>query len=160
MSSPLESLPAKVFEMIYKDIRDSHTSLYTRNTSILNLSLTSKKCRSFTTRYIFRKLSFYGSEHQTLSDRLSNRVSDMKRLDLIHLVQVVDFLYCPLDNPSRIIKLLNEFPNLIVIWITSSSTIPVTFMDELQSMLTNRSPSGHYWEEIREARRYFAVYRP
>ncbi|CAD0096319.1 unnamed protein product [Aureobasidium mustum] len=99
MSSRPESLPTELFERICETVLKDQKRLNQNATPMLNLSLTSKKCRSRVTRYIFHELVFQG-DAQPLAGRLEDCVLTLKRLDVLDLVQGIATRLCVIDNPK------------------------------------------------------------
>ena len=170
MSSQLENLPVEVLHNILEIFAESHFFVREYCGNFNSLSLTSKKCRSYTIQYIFRRLFIGSSLLESFIKELTDCLVTLERLDVLHLVEDVN-LELPdstfsMPQPQKvIIEFLKKVPGLKHVYMHAPKGLDKAFLNELDEILADRCErtiacvqgrNWHWWTK-RDPRRLFRV---
>jgi hypothetical protein len=159
MSSPLERLPPELFSQICDTINGSQEYHRQHHTTFLNLSLVSKKCRSYSMPYIFDRLFLKETCLGDSASSLENCIRTLGRLNVLGFVKEIDVAVpitrgrCEWEyEKESVVRLLDQLPNLTRLYIRTSEVLTGGLVDEVQQVLLHCSsrleaekPFDHYW---------------
>jgi hypothetical protein len=170
MSSRLESLANEVLYIIFEIFAESHLFVREYCGNFKSLRLTSKKCRSYTTRYIFRRLFIGSSLLEAFVEKLTDCLVTLERLDVLHLVEglnleLPDFTLSKPQPRKVIIEFLKKVPSLMHLHIRAPRGLDQRFLNELDETLADRcertigrgQDSCWHWWTKRDPARLFRV---
>jgi hypothetical protein len=164
MSSRLESLPNEFLQDIFYTIEASETAAcrYPSRTCV-SLSLTSKRCRSLVTRYVFYQLVFSTIGFEELEEELADCRRTLSRLGCIHDAQYfhitvrgsrgyrVKPAYYGAQEGEKVAEIHEEFPNMrgVFVCLDGSTAVPNDFFDGMKRVLGENitgwvTSAGHF----------------
>jgi hypothetical protein len=145
MLSPLESLPPELFHNICDLIDKDENSWLILDRRLYNLSLTSKKCRSYTIGIIFRNLTLKARNSATLTEELACCIETLSRLGVLHLVHTVSIVISAASPATertaehkRAVESLEAFPSMESLDIFSHGGFANSFTHKVEKMLAKR----------------------
>jgi hypothetical protein len=159
MSSLLERLPPELFSQICSTIQKSQAFNRQYHSTFLNLSLVSRKCRSYSTPYIFDRLFLKESCLGDSATSLENCISTLAGLNVLNFVGGIDVMVpvaggkCKWEyERDSVVGLLDKLPNLTRLYIRTSDVLTEELVDEVQQVLLHCSSRleaeksfDHYW---------------
>ena len=159
MSSPLERLPPELFSQICDTIHKSQDYNRQHYSTFSNLSLVSKKCRSYSVSYIFDRLFLKETCLGDSATSLENCIFTLDTLNVLGFVKEID-VRVPIASGrceweyerESVLRALEKFPNLSKLYISTGEVLTADLVDEVQQVLLHCSSRleaeksfDHYW---------------
>jgi hypothetical protein len=150
MSSLLERLPPELFSQICSTIHRFQEYNRQCHTAFLNLSLVSRKCRSYSTPYIFDRLFLKETCLGDSATSLAYCIFTLGRLNLLSTVRDINVVVpvssgrCEWEyERESVVQSLQKFPNLTRLYIRTGEVLTEELVDEVQQILMLRCCLGH-----------------
>jgi hypothetical protein len=130
------------------DVIDASDSSERQHHTFRCLGLTSKICRSYTTRYMFRRVLVEESLGNHFDQNLRDCMVTLERLDVLHLVERVDLiLSLPWTSMllfrEIVVEFVKKLPNLSHLYIRAFDILSPGLTDELDEILADRCCQVH-----------------
>jgi hypothetical protein len=148
MSFRLMDLPPEIFLNVFEMIDKGPGFKGQHHETFVNLSLTSKTCRSYASRYVFRRLYFPECRLPIIAKSLANCVKTLERLGVCHVVQGVDVIIRQTKHMKKAerdsdVGSLKKFPSLVHLYVYIPHGNHRLLKNELDHIMADHCSQGH-----------------